>query len=208
MTVSCCRRALVLSIFSVWVACTSPVGLRDVNGDGQIVILCFGDSITRGTALGAYPSKLGTLLQGRATVVSDGIWGEATAAGRERLPKVLDQHRLDYVILLEGINDGCNVPAETVVENLRAMTDEVRRRGAVPLVGMLFVSPDLWAGGWVRCAEKINAGIRGLPVARIDFGAGLRGRWKELTTDGLHPNNRGCAALADEAMRVLEASRE
>jgi acyl-CoA thioesterase I len=202
------RRALAVATVTLGAACTSPVGLRDVNGDGQIVVLCFGDSITKGNALGAYPLKLGTLLQGRATVVREGIWGEATAAGRERLPGVLDKYQADYVIVLEGINDGCNVPTETVVENLRAMTDEVRRRGAVPLVGMVFVSPELFVGSWARCAAQINDGIRHLPVSTIDFAAVLDRRWQELTVDGLHPNNRGCAALADAAMRALDTSRE
>ncbi len=183
------------------------LALEDVDGDGRIVVLCFGDSITKGTLLGAYPAKLRELLAGRASVIGEGVYGERTAEGRERLRGLLERERPDYVILLEGINDGCNVPAERVVQNLRAMADEARRRGAVPLIGTVFVSPALRGGLLRRCAERINAGIRTLPVDVVEFASVMEGHWDEWTPDGLHPNNRGCDALAEAAARALEASR-
>ena len=183
-------------------------GLRDVNGDGKITVLCFGDSITLGSLRGAYPGRLGTLLAGRADVLREGVTGEATAAGRDRLREVLARAAPDYVIIHEGINDGCNVPADVVVEHLRAMVHTVRARGAVPLLGTVFVSPDQMGGFWRLCADRINVAMRALDVQRVDFAAAMGNRWDELTVDGLHPNARGVDVLAQRAREALLASRE
>ena len=179
-----------------------------MNGDGKITVLCFGDSITLGSLRGAYPGRLGTLLEGGAEVLREGVTGEATAAGRERLGEVLSRTAPDYAIILEGINDGCNVPADVVVENLRAMVQAVRARGAVPFLGTVFVSPGQMGGFWHQCADRINAAMRGLDVQRIDFAAAMGERWDQLTVDGLHPNARGVDVLAQRAKEALLASRE
>jgi lysophospholipase L1-like esterase len=201
------RHVTVGLVLLVLTACQRP-GLRDVNGDGTVTILCFGDSITLGNARGAYPTRLETLLEGRAQVLREGVTGEATAAGRERIREVLGRTAPDYVIILEGINDGCNVPADVVVEHLRAMVQAVRARGAVPLLGTVFVSPGLIGGYWRQCADRINVAMRALDVQRIDFAAAMGNRWDELTIDGLHPNFRGSDVLAQQAKEALLASRE
>jgi lysophospholipase L1-like esterase len=189
------------------VACRAR-GLRDVNHDGEVVVLCFGDSITFGSMRGVYPTRLRTLLEGRAQVLREGVTGEATAAGRERLQEVLARTAPDYAIILEGINDGCDVPADVVVEHLRAMVHAVRARGAVPLLGTVFVSPDQMGGYWRLCADRINVAMRALDVQRVDFAAAMGNRWDELTVDGLHPNSRGADVLAQRAKEALLGSRE
>lgn len=93
------------------------VKLADLNGDGQIVVLCFGDSITVGVGDGAaanvapsspggYPARLQSLLAGHSAVplviINDGVSGETTDEGRERLETELEANKPDYVILLEG----------------------------------------------------------------------------------------------------------
>jgi hypothetical protein len=57
---------------------TPIAGLRDVNGDGKLVILCFGDSVTKGSARGTYPGMLRRLLENQAKVGNAGIFGERT----------------------------------------------------------------------------------------------------------------------------------
>jgi lysophospholipase L1-like esterase len=202
-------RCIVVTAMLVAVAggCSRP-GLRDVNGDGTIVVLCFGDSLTQGSLRGAYPSRLETLLAGRAEVLRHGVIGEATTAGRARLAQVLAGSAPDYVIVLEGINDGCNVPPDVVVDNLRAMVHAVRARGAVPLLGTVFVSPREMGGYWRECALRINDGMRALDAQRVDFAAAMGDRWDELTIDGLHPNARGVDVLARQAADALLRSRE
>ena len=157
--------------------------LRDRDGDGQTVVLCFGDSITKGSFYGAYPGRLRKMLNG-PTVVSEGIYGETSEKGRRRLPGVLDKVRSDYVVIIEGINDGCRV--EAVASNLSAMVEEVRGRGAVPLVGTLFVSPKRERGVPARCAKRANHHIRDLPVPLVDLDrasgtVGMNSSWTAST---------------------------
>ena len=176
--------------------------LRDRNDDGTIVVLCFGDSITKGTFFGAYPWKLRTLLNG-ATVVNEGIYGETSVRGRRRLPAVLDKVRPDYVVLIEGINDCCTV--EDVESNLSAMVEGIRRRGAVPLVGTLYVSPKRERGVPARCARQVNHHIRKLPVGLVDLDRVIRHRWDAFTIDGIHPNMQGYALIAETVAAALAA---
>jgi lysophospholipase L1-like esterase len=184
--------------------------LRDLNGDARTVVLCFGDSNTRGTSSGGYPWRLGALLDGRAEVVNAGAYGEWTAGGLARLPTVLDEVLPDYVILLEGINDACRVPLDTVAGNLRAMAAEVRARGAVPLVATVFVSPDpavvmtrLPRGQWLRCARDLNHRLRSLGVLVLDFERAVRHRWSTHLDDGLHLSAAGVQAVADVAAEAF-----
>jgi lysophospholipase L1-like esterase len=176
--------------------------LRDQDGDGNIVVLCFGDSITAGTLYGAYPGELRKRLNGPA-VVNEGLFGETSAEGRQRLPRVLDKVRPDYVVLLEGINDACKV--DEVVANLTAMVAEIRRRQAVPLVGTLFVSPRRERGQPARCAKQVNHRIRALPAALVDLDRAMRHRWDAFTKDGLHPNGWGCMHIAETVADALAA---
>jgi lysophospholipase L1-like esterase len=176
--------------------------LHDQNGDGKIVVLCFGDSITAGTIYGAYPAELRTMLKG-PTVVNEGVFGETSTEGRRRLPAVLDKVGADYVVLLEGINDACKV--DDVAANLSAMVAEVRGREAVPLVGTLFVSPRRERGQPARCAKQVNHRIRELPVALVDLDRAMRHRWDAFTRDGLHPNGWGCKHIAETVAGALAA---
>jgi hypothetical protein len=59
---------------------------RDVNGDGRIVVLCFGDSISGPTFYGSYPMWLRAYLTKFAEVVNSYQGGEATEDGKQRLP--------------------------------------------------------------------------------------------------------------------------
>lgn len=95
--------------------------LTDVNGDGQIMVLAFGDSITAGvgssfgpsdfveTVEGAaistsYPALLSGLLSVR--VANSGIPGEEfTSEGFYRFVDEVRQNAADAVVFLEGAND-------------------------------------------------------------------------------------------------------
>jgi lysophospholipase L1-like esterase len=76
------------------------IGLEDLNGDGVVTVLCFGDSITRGVGDGpsadslppspaGYPQRLQPELAPKTTlplvVIDDGNPGERTPAGVSRL---------------------------------------------------------------------------------------------------------------------------
>jgi lysophospholipase L1-like esterase len=184
-------------------------GLTDINRDGRIDVICFGDSLTAGGMQGAYPADLRGRLPEGTNVVNLGRFGEVTTHGRLRLGEALEEQRADYVIILEGVNDHCDDPDATFT-NLHAMAINVRDKGAVPLVGTLFVSPKKTGEDKQRCYEALNARILQMPgVVPVDFAATIHNRWDELLLrGGVHPNSAGDVVLAETALAALrEASR-
>ena len=182
-------------------------GLRDVNRDGKLEILCFGDSVTKGSGRGTYPGMLRRLLENRAQVTNQGIFGERTVEGRVRLLKLLANDHFDYVLVLEGINDRCKPDVDTA-GNLRQMITDVRASGAVPLVGTLFAWSEKGTGADRSCLPATNAAIRELPATTLEFAKLIENRWSELLLDELHPNTRGYTVLANEAFRALHVASD
>lgn len=162
------------------------LGLEDLNLDGRIVILAFGDSITRGVGDGpgaestppasvaGYPARLQQLLTPRATlplvVVNDGRAGERTRSGVSRLQRDLGTNSPDYVILLEGANDVQEGDVEGAANRMQTMIDAVFGAGAQPLLGTITPS----------CCAHRNA---------LNFGAetGYNGRLRSIAAADLVP---------------------
>lgn len=200
--------------------------LVDVNGDGQIVILAFGDSITRGVGDGTsdrstpalviagYPARLGATLG--LTVRNAGQPGERAVNGVPRLNDTLrESPDVDYVILLEGINDLSNdEPPENVLGSLRAMINVVLGMGRIPVIGTLVP---------ICCQESfvidpaevafVSEGIRGLgaelQIDVIDFFEGFGGVFYDPASgqlhvpEGLHPTPFGYDVMAELAADVF-----
>jgi lysophospholipase L1-like esterase len=218
----------VASTLAAGTALATPPRLEDLNGDGAIVIVGFGDSITRGTGDGpdahslpplpaGYPQRLDVLLP--VPVVNAGSPGEETQQGRERLRHVIVETPPDFVILLEGVNNITNRRTETVISDLRSMIDTVFSVGAMPLLGTLTPtccsreSQETTPPDDVRAMnQRIRslAAENGIPV--VDFHAGLApgGTYDSSTNllhepEGLHPTPEGydrMAAVAAAAFRV------
>ncbi len=157
------RACVMACAMVVWIAAcggggggdeeSKGVGLVDLNLDGQIVILAFGDSITRGVGDGpgaestppasvaGYPARLQQLLTPRTTlpliVVNDGRAGERTRTGLSRLQRDLGTNPVDYVIILHGTNDVQEGDVEGAADRLQTMVDMVFGVGAQPLLGTI-----------------------------------------------------------------------
>lgn len=171
---------LVLAVVAVLVAScgggggggggSKGIGLVDLNMDGQIVVLCFGDSITRGVGDGpsegslppapsaGYPARLLPLLIPKSklpvVVLNDGVPGERTPSGLPRLRQHLATNPVDYAIILEGTNDVEDGNAPRALDNIKAMIDATFGAGAQPVIGTITPS---------CCAHK----------NQLPFGAGV-----------------------------------
>ncbi len=118
-----------------------------MNHDGKIVLLAFGDSITRGMGdgpqpghtppgTGGYPLRLEKLLG--VKVMNDGSSGERTTEGLPRLQRDVADTHPDYAILLEGTNDLLGGESSSrAVDNMRSMVHSVRAAGVVPILGTI-----------------------------------------------------------------------
>jgi len=194
---------LALAMASIChVACGhSQPELARISSDG--VIVAFGDSVTSGVGAPAgsrYPDVLETLTGRR--VVNAGVSGEVTAEGLARLPKVLDEHRPDLLILCEGGNDLLReVQATQIEENLREMIRLARNRGipvllvGVPEPALLLSSADLYE----EVADDLDLAYEGEALPGI-----LSKR--SLKSDMIHPNAEGYRRLAEAIHAVLEST--
>ena len=119
------------------VGCEKGQSLSPLSGSDTIV--AFGDSLTEGYGVSeanSYPQVLARITGMR--VVNEGISGELSAEGLERLPSVLAEHKPALMILMHGGNDILqNRPLSKAKKNLAAMIEMAQRAKAqVILIGV------------------------------------------------------------------------
>jgi acyl-CoA thioesterase-1 len=114
------------------------------------VILVFGDSISAGYGLESVDLGWVELLRTRLKtegygyqVVNASVSGETTAGGLARLPRALDQHRPQIVILELGGNDGLRaLPVPQMRDNFAHMIDLSMHAGARVLILGMRIPPN------------------------------------------------------------------
>ena len=201
--------------------------LDDVNHDGRIVVLAFGDSITRGVGdgprpsdtppgSGGYPLRLQNLLG--VTVINDGSSGERTTDGLPRLQRDVADTHPDYAILLEGTNDLLGNESSTrAVDNMRSMIQSVHAAGAVPILGT--IPPfccDIEDGHPRSATLSYNDALRALAASEgvmlVDFYGAFAGgpeaaydasRGLIHQPEGIHPTAAGYDVMAEAARRLF-----
>lgn len=183
-------------------ACPDIDGILDRNCDGQLVIVTFGNSITKGvqdsSGLG-YPGRLKRLLPD-AVIYNYGNPGETTYSGTSRAVRVLPQHpEADFTIILEGVNDYfvSGHSSSATRNNLLSMVRLGHTVGSITLLGSLTPVRRSYQAPWV---SSVNSAIR--PYRSIDFyslGTSI------ISSDLLHPNGAGYQRMAELALSVLQA---
>lgn len=184
--------------------CDSPPAIRPLAPGATV--LAFGDSLTHGNGASAgqsYPAVLEELLGVR--VVNAGVPGEVSAAGRQRLPGVLERVQPQLVILIHGGNDFLRrLDVTQVRENLQGMIETCRQQGAdvvlagVPQLGLI-LSP---APFYAELAEEYR-----LPYLDDTLSDVLKDR--SLKSDTIHPNAAGYRQLAQALAELIrDAARD
>lgn len=185
-------------------ACPDINGLLDINCDGQVRIVCFGDSITYGTAdstgLG-YPGNL-KQLHPNVVVLNVGDPGEKTPQGKIRAASIFAQeNHADFIVILEGVNDyWLNYSANNTKNNLTAMVNSGNSTDAVVLLAKLTQVKRTWQQPWVNA---VNSAIASM--TQVDFyslGQGI------ISSDLLHPNAAGYATMASYLSARLQEQTE
>jgi acyl-CoA thioesterase-1 len=174
-------------------------------------ILVVGDSLSAGYGV---PLDLGwvTLLQARLVeegygyrVVNASISGDTTGGGLRRLPRALDKHRPDIVILELGGNDGLRgLPVAEIRENFEQMIELSRAAGAEVILAGMQMPPNYGA----RYTDEFSALY---PDLAGRFELALIGFFMEdvaldptkMQADGIHPNEAGQPLLLDNVWSVL-----
>jgi acyl-CoA thioesterase-1 len=195
------RKQLLPLIFLALTACSEPSRTLTKLPD-DAVILAFGDSLTYGTGasrLSDYPNILAELTS--LEVINEGIPGEISEEGLERLPALLDEYQPKLLILIHGGNDLLRkIPSEQIAANLNKMIEEAASRHievvmlGVPQPNLLtLTSADLYQ----RIAEDRNipVDLNTLPDILGD---------NSLKSDMIHPNDAGYQLMAGNIFKLLQ----
>ena len=164
------------------------------------VILAYGDSLPYGYNVKrseSYPAKLEVLTG--ISVVNSGVSGEVSAQGLKRLPKVLDEHHPQLLILCHGGNDLLRkMDLEEMESNIRSMIQLSLDRDipvillGVPKPGIFLSSFDVYK----KIANSINI------IFIEDLISDVLGD-KSLKSDSIHPNKKGYNVMAEEIYSLL-----
>ena len=164
------------------------------------VILAYGDSLTYGYNVKrseSYPAKLEVLTG--ISVINSGVSGEVSAQGLKRLPKVLDEHHPQLLILCHGGNDLLRkMDLEEMESNIRGMIQLSLDRDipvillGVPKPGIFLSSFDVYK----KIANSMNI------IFIDDLISDVLGD-KSLKSDSIHPNKKGYNVMAEEIYSLL-----
>jgi lysophospholipase L1-like esterase len=197
------KKTILVYLTLLVFGCSEPsVNLKKLSSNA--VILAFGDSLTYGTGASAeqaYPSILARLTSHE--VANEGIPGEISRDGANRLPGLLDEIQPELLILIHGGNDILKkIPRTETAKNIGKMIAEAKQRGiAVILLGV--PEPKLFATSsaeiYQTIAEQyaIAADLSTLPEI-------LRNR--DLKSDMVHPNAKGYSQMAENIYSLLKRS--
>ena len=178
--------------------------------DSRPAIVAFGDSLSAG--FGAEPGKsYPDFLQKEIDragleyrVVNEGISGDTTSGGVERLDRVIGMKPV-IVILELGGNDGLRGLPQTVTrENMKKMVDALRGAGiTVVLAGMTL--PPNYGDDYIRGFEKIYVELATKnKLTRIPFLLqGVATNPNLMQRDGIHPTAEGNEKVAALVMKYL-----
>lgn len=158
-------------------------------------LLILGDSLSAGYNMPieqSWPSLLPQQLEklGKITkVVNGSISGDTTGNGLDRLPKLLEQHQPNYVLIELGANDGLRgFPPQRINANLESMFSQINAANAKPLLMQIQVPPNYGkrysqAFGSLYPALSEKHGIPLLPFFLEEVI--IKPEW--MMKDGLHP---------------------
>ncbi len=193
--------ALLFALALLASGCSPSAKLPPLPADA--VVLAFGDSLTFGTGANeaeSYPAQLARITGRR--VLREGVPGEVSAAGLERLPALLDEHKPRLLLLCHGGNDFLRrKPKAKAAENVRAMIRLAKDRGidvlliGTPEIGLTLTPPDFYAG----IAKEFKIPYDGDVLTKI-----LRD--STLKADQVHPNALGYRLMAERVAELLRKS--
>lgn len=179
--------------------------------DPRPKVVAFGDSLSAGFGADpgkSYPDFLQKLIDAdhkNYRVVNDGVSGDTTADGVERLPGVVAE-KPKLVILELGGNDGLRgLPVASTRANLETMVSTLRNAGAaVVLAGMTL--PRNYGPEYIHSFERVYVDLaREQHLTRIPFLLnGVAGNAALMQRDSIHPTAEGNALVAKTVYRYIK----
>lgn len=188
----------------------------------------FGDSITFGMIdyeetpeLGYIPRLETKLVEtyGPSQVVNEGWPGEVTEQGLARISGVLEKHKAQYFLLMEGTNDVVfrNISMDTTAFNLEQMIKICRSRRVFPVLTTIIPRNDhRWHKEFFRdrifaLNDKIRDLAERIEVSFVDmfdiyfYWPEEDGGWTSLlSNDYVHPSRKGYQVMAKSWLEEIK----
>lgn len=147
---------------------------------------------------------------GEARVVNASTSGDTTRTGLSRLPRALEEHRPDLVIIELGGNDGLRgVDLAETRRNLARMVEMAQANGArVLLVGVRL--PTNYGSAFIERFQAVFRDVAdeyGVPLVPR-FLEGVAERPELMQNDGIHPSAEAQPYLLDNLWPAIEAMLE
>ncbi len=181
-----------------------PVMFAPLPSDA--VVLVIGDSLVYGTGA-SRDSAWPEVLAGRTgwSVVNAGVPGDTSAAARQRLQGLIDDHHPDAVIIAVGGNDFLrNVPLEETRRNLEAMIREGRAATShVAIVAIPERSVGRALAGRLADHGMFGELAREHELAFVSSTISDVLSRDELRSDRIHANAEGYAVIAHGVVDAL-----
>jgi acyl-CoA thioesterase-1 len=184
--------------------------LPAARGAGQTIVVV-GDSLSSGYGIAAGQSWVAMLEDRLQTegygyqVVNASIAGDTSAGGLARLPRLLEVHDPELVVIELGGNDGLRgQPVATLRTNLTKMIELTRASGADVLLAGMQIPPNYGpaytrslAAIYPELAEQFDAALVEFLLADVALNSEL------MQSDGIHPNAAGQEIVFANVWRVL-----
>lgn len=175
-------------------------------------IVALGDSLTAGFGLNktdAFPARLERMLRERdhsVEVINEGLSGDDSPGGLERLPRVL-AHGPDIVIVALGANDGLRfydpqITHDSLEKILQTLTEK-----SIGIVLAGIEVPGLAAVSFVKVYQDVFARLAAaFPHAVFipSLLAGVLGVEAHNLPDRIHPNSAGARVIARSVLPYVE----
>jgi acyl-CoA thioesterase-1 len=175
-------------------------------------ILVLGDSLSAayGMEIGeSWPSLLQQRLEQHGyayRVFNSSITGETTQGGLTRLPRLLERHQPDIVIIELGGNDGLRgLPLEVTRANLAAMIEHSQAAGARVVLAEMRIPPNYgrsytekFNGNYAELSERYGVVLLPFVLEEIALQPGM------MQADGIHPTVEAQPVILDRVWGVLE----
>ena len=198
------RLGLLLLAVSAAVAAQTPIEAK--------TILVIGDSISAGYGIqrdhgwvALLEAKVATLTPPHQ-VVNASISGDTTGGGLARLPRAIEVHKPDVVVIELGGNDALRgYPIDRIENNLDAMVTLAKRGGAAVLVLGMEIPPNYgerytqaFRSMYANVATRAGAALVPFLLDGVATDAAL------MQSDGIHPTAAAQTRLLDNVWPALQ----
>ncbi|SDS42240.1 acyl-CoA thioesterase-1 [Halopseudomonas xinjiangensis] len=139
-------------------------------------------------------------------VVNASVSGDTTAGGLARLPRLLEEHDPDLVILELGGNDGLRaLPPANMQQNLSSMIEHSREAGADVIVLGMMIPPN-YGLRYTRAFSEVFTNVseeHDVPLVPFLL-EGIGDRPQLMQSDRIHPTAAAQPKILDNAWPAIE----